>query len=478
VVVHRFLLAVIAAMVMALPAAMPAAGAADCRFVLGFAALAAVLPQDEVGQCLDNEQHNPANGDGLQHTTGGLLVWRKHPQAGTRNWTAFTDGYHTWINGPNGLEERLNSQRFPWEANRDGLPVVTDHPVGQPPAPRPNADLRTILFADPRHGWAAGAGRIVATTDGGLYWSTQYTGPAVIQQLDFLNASDGWALGRQELLHTTDGGQNWQPATEPPQPLDQIHFLGPTDGYGVADGTLYRTADGGATWQPLTTPIAAGGLCFVSQSTGWIVNTSVFLGHGHPTPTMPPTALYATADDGQSWQPVALPSAVARFGGLGQELQCAPPGVLWDLFVGEPGAGNEFYVLYRGADGGAAWQLVTGHELMSAELRDRAGPEPGPYAGALSVVSASAAYLTGWCGACYPSSPTTPPAVAIGGTTDAGRTWQDFPVSGLPPTATAIAFVADDQGWLVAEGSANRPSQILVTSDGGRTWATQFTLTP
>jgi len=72
-----------------------------------------------VGQCVDNEGHNPANGDALQQTTDGLLVWRK-----LDNWTAFTDGYHTWINGPSGVAERLNSQRFAWEANPTGLPVI------------------------------------------------------------------------------------------------------------------------------------------------------------------------------------------------------------------------------------------------------------------------------------------------------------------------------------------------------------------
>jgi len=72
-----------------------------------------------VGNCLEDEGHTPQNGDGLQHTTNGLLVWRK-----ADNWTAFTNGYWTWINGPNGLVQRLNTQRFPWEANPDGLPLV------------------------------------------------------------------------------------------------------------------------------------------------------------------------------------------------------------------------------------------------------------------------------------------------------------------------------------------------------------------
>ncbi len=89
-----------------------------CQFVLGFKALHDLDPVD-MGDCTENEGHNPQNGDGLQHTTMGLAVWRK-----ADNWTAFTNGYWTWINGPNGLARRLNTQRLPWEANSEGLPVV------------------------------------------------------------------------------------------------------------------------------------------------------------------------------------------------------------------------------------------------------------------------------------------------------------------------------------------------------------------
>ena len=91
------------------------AWAADCEFVLGFATIKALIDEAEgpekVGQCLENEHFNPENGDALQQTTGGLLVWRK-----ADNWTAFTDGYRTWINGPYGLQVRLNTERFDWEA--------------------------------------------------------------------------------------------------------------------------------------------------------------------------------------------------------------------------------------------------------------------------------------------------------------------------------------------------------------------------
>lgn len=92
--------------------------AANCTYVLGFKALHDLRPS-VVGDCLVDEHHNPQNGDGLQETSGGLLVWRK-----ADNWTAFTDGYRTWINGPYGLQERLNSQRFSWETGHTGYPLA------------------------------------------------------------------------------------------------------------------------------------------------------------------------------------------------------------------------------------------------------------------------------------------------------------------------------------------------------------------
>ncbi|MGH2520128.1 MAG: hypothetical protein ACRDF8_10020, partial [Chloroflexota bacterium] len=88
-----------------------------CQFILGFQTLQALDPTD-VGNCTDNQAY-AANGDALQHTSNGLLVWRK-----ADNFTAFTNGYRSWVNGPYGLQTRLNTQRFSWEANPDSLPVV------------------------------------------------------------------------------------------------------------------------------------------------------------------------------------------------------------------------------------------------------------------------------------------------------------------------------------------------------------------
>jgi hypothetical protein len=88
-----------------------------CQFVLGFAVLHSLDPAD-IGPCA-SAQTFAANGDAQQATAHGLMAWRK-----ADNWTAFTNGYQTWINGPTGLAKRLNGQRFSWEANPDGLPLA------------------------------------------------------------------------------------------------------------------------------------------------------------------------------------------------------------------------------------------------------------------------------------------------------------------------------------------------------------------
>lgn len=94
-------------------------GAPSCRFHFGFANLAQLVP-DQVGTCLDDERNDPTTGDDLQHTSKGLLVWRK-----SDNVSAFTNGQYTWLLGPDGLEQRPNNQRFAWEPNQQKLAIAT-----------------------------------------------------------------------------------------------------------------------------------------------------------------------------------------------------------------------------------------------------------------------------------------------------------------------------------------------------------------
>src|SRR5512135_2241568 len=106
--VRKWLMVLLALALSAVATAASVGAADQPEFKLGFKALADQIPA-VVGQPLENEHYGP-NGDSLQSTTAGLMVWRK-----ADNWTAFTNGYRTWMNGPAGLQVRLNTERFPWE---------------------------------------------------------------------------------------------------------------------------------------------------------------------------------------------------------------------------------------------------------------------------------------------------------------------------------------------------------------------------
>ncbi len=110
---RRLLLATILSLTLAMVVGGLAHAQTKPEFRLGFKSLADQIP-NVVGEPLENE-HWGANGDSLQRTTTGLMAWRK-----ADNWTAFTDGATTWINGPLGVQSRPNDQRFPWEADGGG----------------------------------------------------------------------------------------------------------------------------------------------------------------------------------------------------------------------------------------------------------------------------------------------------------------------------------------------------------------------
>lgn len=121
---------------------------ASCQFILGFKTLHDLDPRD-VGDCMDNQAF-ASNGDAQQHTTKGMMAWRK-----ADNYTAFTNGYMTWINGPTGLVQRLNSDRFPWESNA---------PISAPTTPAAPAPAATPTGPQPS--------ALVTITDGGFQPTT------------------------------------------------------------------------------------------------------------------------------------------------------------------------------------------------------------------------------------------------------------------------------------------------------------------
>jgi hypothetical protein len=130
-----------AAPVAGAPNERAAVGPSGCEFVLGFAQLrdwvTRVEGADLVGECREDEYHT-LSGDGFQRTTRGLLIWRK-----ATNWTGFTDGQSTWINGSQGLQKRANTELLAWErAPQDPVAFLGQGaPLARLPAPIEMAEV-------------------------------------------------------------------------------------------------------------------------------------------------------------------------------------------------------------------------------------------------------------------------------------------------------------------------------------------------
>lgn len=120
----------------------------NCTFKLGFQQLHDAIP-DIVGYCIGEEYVNGTGGL-YQLASGGLMIWRK-----ADNWTAFTNGFTTWLIGPQGVVSRPNDGPFfPWE----GRSVVS--PPVSPPAPvtvQPAPPAAPAPAAPPPSGFDPGA---------------------------------------------------------------------------------------------------------------------------------------------------------------------------------------------------------------------------------------------------------------------------------------------------------------------------------
>jgi len=338
--------------------------------------------------------------------------------------------------------------------------------------------LDAVQFVNASQGWAAGAGQILATSDGGRTWTKQYTGAAKIDQVDFTDASHGWAVGTNELLRTTDGGATWTPLTEPActTPIEDLHFVTQDLGYAVARGAqvwtsagvpaavsggeLLTTTDGGSQWTPVTgAPAQAQTVCFSGQRDG-------FLGT--------PGTVWHTADGGTTWSEAftepPLASGVHPPAPDTTVLECAGGNAAWVQFLGYGAAmGHAPYLAYATQDG-TNWRVL----FEEAYLESAARPEvhapdgPGSYPGPFSAISPTAAVFVGY----------TPPlgygAAPVELVTSGGATLtRDGNVGGVS-VPMAAAFISPSQGWVVGETLPSGNLVIEATANGGHTWARQY----
>ena len=246
------------------PPTVPQGTAGPCQFVLGFKALHDSMP-DVVGSCIV-DQGFALNGDAQQDTLKGLLVWRK-----SDNFTAFTDGYWTWVSGPKGVQKRLNTQRFPWEAGSSPYSAgAAGYDISYPQCSNGGAPSRSFgviginggrPFSDnncagAEFGWAAAGGTTPA-----LYLNTGYldkyaskiSGACQASVPSSINGSyaQAWAIGCSEAEYSV--------ARQPSNPSMWWLDVETDNSWSSTDLALNReTLQGAVTYLQQNTSTAVG----------------------------------------------------------------------------------------------------------------------------------------------------------------------------------------------------------------------------
>jgi photosystem II stability/assembly factor-like uncharacterized protein len=310
-----------------------------------------------------------------------------------------------------------------------------------------------LAFADSTHGWAAGGGGILRTSNGGRTWRIVSRAP--VSRLDAVGRSTAFALSGDSLLGTRDG-RRWREISRPG--LVAIDFADTRRGYGLDEhGRLLRTVDGGRRFRRVRAPTRIGGtppsgaLCVTQRGT-WIARTNRvwrLVGSSFRP------ALRAKLNTG--------PSAVP-------ELKCKESSV-WALFHIGVAAGSEAYVVFRSLDGGRNWRVV----LANLDQRRARLSRIDSYSGPFTALGGGSAVFAGFCPACGRRQPT----VSVLVTADGGRHWRR--ARGLLDgyTPLAVAFTSGRRGWLLTTGggpllASSRYGRVWRTLDGGRHWRPQL----
>ena len=64
---------------------------------------------------------------------------------------------------------------------------------------------------DTTHAWAVGYGIIIATSDGGVSWKPQDSGP--LTSISAPDATHAWVVGGDGTILSTSDGLKWEPAS-------------------------------------------------------------------------------------------------------------------------------------------------------------------------------------------------------------------------------------------------------------------------
>ncbi|HWY58864.1 MAG TPA: hypothetical protein VNZ03_30660 [Terriglobales bacterium] len=375
--------------------------------------------------------------------------------------------------------------------------------------PAPHSSLRQAKLVSQRTGWAVvdqpsdqfsedsegtTSQHLYWTDDDGQTWREITPNPMMTRNLGnifFLDGTHGWvlasdALGEEEgarfyLYSTEDGGRNWSSLLLQRKMFNlrddytfpsQVFFSDPKHGWilwhwhmmNSSLDSLLATSDGGRTWKRLPDPPGAGPLDFTSARDGWMIGGSP---GQEGIPVVEDDQLWVTHDGGVHWKAISVPlpadsPANVRFSEL--KFNSRGNGVVGAQAPVSDYVERFFSCVARG--GGKSWQ-VSQFEAYGAS----------PSLVDMHVIW-TVFHMPKTKGTIFDRT-RTPNTIRIGDREIAPTVPDTLSLEG---SLGAVDFSDDSHGWTTffngrpsqygLPGSAFASSELLSTTDGGKTFQT------
>ncbi|HEY6538322.1 MAG TPA: hypothetical protein VI138_04685 [Candidatus Dormibacteraeota bacterium] len=350
-----------------------------------------------------------------------------------------------------------------------GAVSPTPRPTPSHPSPSPSAtgsasgfEAASVTFVSATQGWALGTapcakGRclaVVQTDDAGASWSrlkpppTGYSEEGGVDGIRFADSLDGWAFGSSQLWATHDAGASWTRVEIPGWPSADFF------GLETADGVVYLTFVGSVAQDRVrvaSSPVGSNDFTVsptsVERGAGPVPYTELVVqGAGAWLLQVDRTVIGGAQLAGTRWTEWAPPCVQANGAAVLAASSARDLFAVCDQGVWGPASpvGDRAWV---SSDGGSSFSLLP----TALPSLTSAGPSLGPIA-----------------------SP-SPTVIAIGDGTsilasfDGGGSWSTV-FSGSKPI-TYLGFTTPSQGVAISSPYQGAPGSLLMTHDGGHSWA-------
>lgn len=306
----------------------------------------------------------------------------------------------------------------------------------------------SVTWISLRQGWVIGAApcasppctSLLRTTDGGATWAgvpapraaLSQGGAVGVSRIRFADESNGWAFG-PELWATHDGGVTWHAVDAVPSPTTSLEASAGRV-YAVAGSPaahVFASDVGRDGWQQVgADEVVAGGAVALHGTTGYVQGTDGVV-----------RGLSAGGSDRRS-----APCGTSPASGL-----AAAGSDVVAVCVSDAAAGSSTKTVVVSHDGARTW--------APAGTGPRSGQPSGlaatPVAPPIDVLATSGGISSIWR------------------SEDAGATWTTVYTDTASGGAgfVDLGFTDATHGVAVEGGAASATSRLLVTADGGRTWA-------